>query len=86
MQSTKERREQYLLCLKEFKIGVIVTALFISISCLISYKLGYGRDPNTVKLILGFPDWVFWGVLIPWTSIVVFTAIYGLVIMKGDEK
>ncbi|SKC84428.1 DUF997 family protein [Maledivibacter halophilus] len=86
MEDTKKRRNSYLLCLKEFKIGAVVTAVFIAISCLTSYFMGYGRDPKTLKLVFGFPDWVFWGVLIPWFSIVLFTTIYGLFIMKGDEN
>jgi hypothetical protein len=28
--------------------------------------LGYGRDPESLTFVLGFPDWVFWGVVLPW--------------------
>lgn len=28
--------------------------------------LGYGRDPATLKYVFGFPDWVFWGLIVPW--------------------
>ncbi len=86
MSKNNKTRQHYLLCLKEFKVGVIVTAIYISVSSAISYFLGYGRDPNTIKLIAGIPDWVFWGVIIPWVLIVLFTTIYGLFIMEGDEK
>lgn len=30
------------------------------------WMFGYGRDPSDLKLILGFPDWVLWGVVAPW--------------------
>lgn len=86
MDNTEKRRSNYLLCLKEFKIGAVVTALFIFISSLISYMMGYNRDPQTVKLIMGFPDWVFWGIIVPWVGIVTFTFVYGMFIMEGDEK
>lgn len=86
MVKNNKTRQYYLLCLKEFKVGVIITALYIALSSAISYVLGYNRDPNSIKLILGFPDWVFWGVLIPWVAIVGFTLIYGLYIMEGDVK
>lgn len=32
-----------------------------------SYAYGYGRDAATLQYVLGFPDWVFWGVIVPWT-------------------
>lgn len=86
MVKNNKTRQHFLLCLKEFKVGVFVTALYIALSSAISYALGYNRDPNTIKLILGFPDWIFWGVLIPWVVIVTFTVIYGLIIMEGDVE
>ncbi len=32
------------------------------------YFFGYHpvSDPDQLKTILGIPDWVFWGVLVPW--------------------
>jgi hypothetical protein len=29
---------------------------------------GYGRDWETVTFVLGFPDWVFWGIITPWVN------------------
>lgn len=86
MNNNEKTRQQYLLCLKELKVGVIATALFISISSIISYLMGYSRDASEVGLVLGFPDWIFWGVLLPWVAIVGFTVFYGMFGMKGDEK
>ncbi|MBX3439384.1 MAG: DUF997 family protein [Planctomycetaceae bacterium] len=33
-----------------------------------SYFFGYHEitDPEQIKTIVGIPDWVFWGVLVPW--------------------
>jgi hypothetical protein len=27
---------------------------------------GYGRSWESVTFVWGFPDWVFWGVVLPW--------------------
>lgn len=27
---------------------------------------GYGRQADTLTYVLGFPDWVFWGIVVPW--------------------
>lgn len=29
-------------------------------------KYGYNLQPDQLKFVLGFPDWVFWGVVLPW--------------------
>jgi hypothetical protein len=31
------------------------------------YRYGYDRDIESIRYVLGFPDWVFWGVLVPWS-------------------
>jgi hypothetical protein len=33
----------------------------------VCYRFGYGRDAASLTYVLGFPDWVFWGVVVPWT-------------------
>lgn len=83
--SENEVRKNYLKSLKEFKVSIIVGGLFILVSCVISYLMGYSRSPEDIKLILGFPDWIFFGVLLPWILIVLFTIFYSLTLMKGDE-
>jgi hypothetical protein len=32
---------------------------------------GYGRDPESLRFVAGFPDWIFWGIIVPWLSCVV---------------
>lgn len=46
----------------------------------VCYTMGYNRRPEDMKLIFGFPDWIFWGIIIPWcfSSIIswVFSALF----------
>lgn len=30
------------------------------------YLHGYGRSLGSLTFVLGFPDWVFWGIVVPW--------------------
>ena len=30
------------------------------------YAFGYNRDPKTMTFVLGIPDWVFYGIVLPW--------------------
>jgi len=54
----------------------------------VCYREGYmarsehARDQLT---ILGMPTWVFWGIVVPWLVIDIFTAIYCFFIMADDD-
>lgn len=56
---TSARREALLV------LAIWATACVYSIS--VCYQFGYHRDATTLTYILGFPDWIFWGVVVPWT-------------------
>lgn len=44
----------------------------------------YGRSPDDLKFVLGFPDWVFWGVLAPWALCFVVALWFAAFFMKDD--
>jgi hypothetical protein len=46
---------------------------------------GYGRDPDDITLVLGFPDWVFWGVVLPWGICLLFTVWFCFGYMADDD-
>ncbi|MEX2176930.1 MAG: DUF997 family protein [Pirellulaceae bacterium] len=31
------------------------------------YQHGYGRDVDSLRFVAGIPDWVFYGIVVPWT-------------------
>ena len=46
---------------------------------------GYDLAPEEVSTVLGFPDWVFWGVVTPWMIANAFTFWFCLGFLKNDE-
>jgi hypothetical protein len=50
--------------------AALVLAIWL-IACLatigICYRHGYNRDAATLTYVLGFPDWIFWGIVVPWS-------------------
>jgi hypothetical protein len=46
---------------------------------------GYRRDPATLTFVLGFPDWVFWGVILPWVVCVGLCVWFAYGFMKDAE-
>jgi hypothetical protein len=43
------------------------------------------RSPSDLKLIYGIPDWVVWGVGLPWLVCLVLTVWFSLAFMKDEE-
>jgi hypothetical protein len=49
------------------------------------YLLGYHRNPDDIRLILGMPDWVFWSVVLPWGLCLLFSAWFCFRYMADDD-
>lgn len=59
----------------------LVTMLYSVLYC---YTFGYHRDIATLKLIWGIPDWVFWGIVLPWVGCVLFSLAFGAFFMRDE--
>lgn len=46
---------------------------------------GYGQTEPELRLVFGFPSWVFWGVVIPWVVCVVAGIWFSYFYMTDDE-
>ena len=71
------RREGFLI--------MIVWAVDLVWSVTVSYLMGYNRDPQTIGLILGMPDWVFWGIVLPWGLTLLFSGWFCFGFMADDD-
>jgi len=68
--------------------AVVTFAIFgVALVYTIGYcaMYGYGRDPASLKFVFGFPDWVFWGVVVPWVVCVGVSYLFGAVFMTDDQ-
>lgn len=59
---------------------------FVAMSYTVTYcyLFGYGRDAASLTFVLWFPDWVFWGIVVPWVICVAGSLVFAFRIM-GDE-
>jgi hypothetical protein len=48
------------------------------------YLNGYGRTADSLSFVLWFPDWVFWGIIVPWGICALVSVVFAFRIM-GDE-
>lgn len=46
------------------------------------YLHGYQRTPENLTFVLGMPDWIFWGVAIPWVGCFLFSVWFAMGFMQ----
>jgi hypothetical protein len=44
-----------------------------------------GRGPERVQFLLGFPSWIFWGVVLPWFACTVFSLYFGAFLVRDED-
>ncbi len=81
-----------IVCLAAWLVTLIWT---LSVYYLLGYRYpadhwlvrdGWVRPPDApIGVILGVPDWVFHGIVIPWVASTVFTVVYVLFFMADDD-
>lgn len=64
---------------------------FIIWACATAYSSGYcawkgyNRSAEDLTFVLGFPDWVFWGVMVPWTACTIVSWWFAFVYMTDED-
>jgi len=46
---------------------------------------GYNRPADSIRLILGMPDWVFWSIVVPWVLALLFSVWFCFFYMADDD-
>jgi hypothetical protein len=80
------REEDALLKSARREAIVILSLWVVCLVYTITYcgRNGYDRTIDDMSFVFGFPDWVFWGVILPWSICTVFTWWFCYFFM-GDE-
>ncbi len=64
-------------------VGMWLVAMVYSIGT--CYRLGYNRPVSDLKLVYGFPEWVFWGILVPWVTCTVLSWVFGVLFIRDGH-
>jgi len=48
-------------------------------------SMGYNRTEQDLQLVWGFPDWIFWGVVVPWLTCAVVSWLFGAFFVHDGE-
>ncbi len=74
----KAARREAALALGMWLVAMIYTITYC-------YWHGYGRTVESLAFVLWFPDWVFWGIVVPWVICVLGSVVFAFRVM-GDES
>lgn len=66
---------------------VVIACWFVALlwTVGVSYYLGYNRPIEKLAFVMGVPDWIFWGILVPWFGCLAFTAWFSFVFMQDAD-
>ncbi len=67
--------------LTAMSIWLVATIYSVGYCCL----YGYGRAPESLTYVLGFPDWVFWGIVLPWGLCTIGASLFAFCFMTDEE-
>jgi len=81
------RREDPVLKSARREALIVFATWIIAMAYTIGYcmRYGYGRKVEELQYVFGLPDWIFWGIVVPWGVWVVFSWIFGSVLMTDED-
>jgi hypothetical protein len=85
--ASSPRREDPVLKSARREALIVFATWIVALTYTIGYsaRFGYGRKLEDLHFILGFPDWVFWGIVVPWGVCVVFSWFFASVLMTDED-
>jgi len=78
-------REFFLRTRKEAVVAGAIWFVFFLWVVGVSYVMGYGEVDPTYS-VMGFPAWIFWGVLLPFVVATLVNCLYAFVYLKDDDE
>lgn len=78
----------YRQCVKEAKFAAAVLVIVFIYCTAVVVNMGYlapAERPLEPEMVWGIPEWVFWGVFLPWSVMVGVIWWFALFFLKDDE-
>jgi len=64
-------------------LGMWLVALVYTVTY--CYLNGYGRSVESLSFVLWFPDWVFWGIVVPWGICILLSTVFAFRVMGSES-
>lgn len=49
------------------------------------WRYGYGAAPDQIHFTLGFPTWIFWGIVVPWVVCALLSLVIANFVMTDAD-
>jgi hypothetical protein len=72
-------------CRRETAVVTVIAVAALVYSVGYCAIFGYGRAGDPIRFVLGFPSWVFWGIVAPWGVCVVISGWFAWWFMGETE-
>jgi hypothetical protein len=72
-------------CRREAMVVAIFAVAALVYSVGFCARFGYGRAGEPIRFVLGFPSWVFWGIVAPWGVCVLISGWFSWRFMSDEE-
>lgn len=73
----KSSRREALVCLAAWLVATTYSVGYC-------HLYAYERTLDSLTFVLGFPDWIFWGLITPWLGCTLFSAWFCLGFMTDE--
>ncbi len=70
---------------REALAALLTWAAALAYTIIYCSKQAYNRDWETMTFVLGFPDWVFYGIIAPWGVCLVLSWWYAFFYMTDED-
>ena len=66
--------------------------ILIAWTAFMAWVIGYAKwnaypaDPSAIRLVFGLPEWVLWGIAVPWITATTFTVWFALRVLQDHEQ
>jgi hypothetical protein len=82
----KRAEDPVLISARREAVIVFATWGIATAYCLIYCgRYAYGRSIDDLNYVAGFPDWVFWGIVVPWSVCILFSWVFAAVWMRDED-
>ena len=72
-------------CRREAAVVAVIAIAAMAYSVGYCALFGYGRAGEPIHFVLGFPSWVFWGIVAPWGVCVLISGWFSWRFMSDEE-
>jgi hypothetical protein len=70
---------------REALVALVIWLTAMAYTVTYGQLYGYGRTVEDLTFVFGFPDWIFWGVVVPWATCLVVSWWFAYVFMTDES-